>query len=349
MDAVTLQSELEQHRKSVSFDSYDITVRQILDMVGERSIDIAPEYQRHFIWGLDRQSTLIESLLLGIPVPSLFMATNPDATWEVIDGLQRLTTMVNFLADDATILRINPKGKRLRLEGLEKLSEMNGLTFGDLPKSVQLHLQTRPVRVTVLNDKTDRGVRFDLFERLNTGGVELHPQEIRNCVYIGKFNEMLKELAKNTDFRLVVKTTENKERTGNFEELVLKFFAYYQDRQLFVHGVKDFLNEYMDRKTKQFDDERNLRSIFESTFKLLVELLPQGIVRGQRMNVTPLVLYEAVSVGVADLIAEGVRPDAEKLREILNDKELTRLTTGATNTKKRLIDRISFVQSRARP
>jgi len=137
MDAVKLQSQLEQHRKTVSFDSYDITVRQILDMVAEGSIDIAPEYQRHFIWGLDRQSALIESLLLGIPVPSLFMATNSDATWEVIDGLQRLTTMVNFLGDDKTIQRVNPECSRLRLEGLEKLDEMNGLTFGELPKSVQ--------------------------------------------------------------------------------------------------------------------------------------------------------------------------------------------------------------------
>ena len=76
MDYVKLQSQLEQHRKTVSFDSYDITIRQILDMVTEGSIDIAPDYQRHFIWGVDRQSTLIESLLLGIPVPSLFMATN---------------------------------------------------------------------------------------------------------------------------------------------------------------------------------------------------------------------------------------------------------------------------------
>jgi len=332
----------------VSFDSYDITIRQILDMVTEGSIDIAPDYQRHFIWGVDRQSTLIESLLLGIPVPSLFMATNSDSTWEVIDGLQRLTTMVNFIGDDQTIQRVNPKCSRLRLNSLEKLDEMNGLAFGDLPKSIQLHLLTRPVRITVLNDKTDKVVRFDLFERLNTGGVVLHPQEIRNCVYIGKFNNMIKELAANPDFRAVVKTTERSERTGNFEELVLKFFAYFQDRDRFVHSVKDFLNEYMDRKTKRFDDESHLRGLFERTFRVLAELLPQGIVRGSRVNVTPLVLYEAISIGVADLVEEKAGADGAKLREILNDTELKRLTTGATNTKSRLIDRITYVRDRAR-
>lgn len=348
MDVLKLQSQLEQHRKTVSFDSYDITVRQILDMVAEGSIDIAPEYQRHFIWGTDRQSALIESLLLGIPVPSLFMATNSDATWEVIDGLQRLTTIVNFLGDDETIQRINPECNRLRLESLDKLDEMNGLTFGELPKSVQLHLQTRPVRITVLNDKTDKVVRFDLFERLNTGGVVLHPQEIRNCVYIGKFNNMIKELAANQDFRTVVKTTERSERTGNFEELVLKFFAYLQDRQKFVHSVKDFLNEYMDRKTKRFDDENHLRKLFERTFRVLAELLPQGIVRGSRVNVTPLVLYEAISIGVADLVEENAGVDGAKLLEILNDTELKRLTTGATNTRNRLIDRIAYVRDKTR-
>jgi len=348
MDAVKLQSQLEQHRKTVSFDSYDITVRQLLDMVAEGSIDIAPEYQRHFIWGTDRQSALIESLLLGIPVPSLFMATNSDATWEVIDGLQRLTTMVNFIGDDKTIQRVNPECSRLRLESLEKLDEMNGLTFGELPKSVQLHLQTRPVRITVLNDKTDKVVRFDLFERLNTGGVVLHQQEIRNCVYIGKFNDMIKELAANPDFRAVVKTTERSERTGNFEELVLKFFAYFQDREKFTHSVKDFLNEYMDRKTKRFDDENHLKRLFEQTFRVLAEFLPQGIVRGSRVNVTPLVLYEAISIGVADLIEGNTGIDGTKLREILNDAELKRLTTGATNTKNRLVSRIAFVRDRTR-
>ncbi|ELS9246862.1 DUF262 domain-containing protein, partial [Vibrio cholerae] len=91
VNIIKIQEQLDENRRTVSFDSYDITVRQLYDMVVEGMIEIAPEYQRHFVWDEKRQSALIESIFLGIPVPSMFMATNKDSSWEVIDGLQRLT------------------------------------------------------------------------------------------------------------------------------------------------------------------------------------------------------------------------------------------------------------------
>ncbi|WP_082163932.1 DUF262 domain-containing protein [Methylophilus sp. TWE2] len=339
MDPIKIQDQLDSNRKTVSFDSYDITVRQLYDMVSDKSIDIAPEYQRHFIWKEDRQSLLIESIFLGIPVPSLFMATNKDSTWEVVDGLQRLTTLVNFVGDAETIQKVNPNCSVLKLKGLEKLSTLNDLKFSDLPKSLQLLFMTRPIRITVLNDRSDLEVRYDLFERLNTGGIILHPQEIRNCIFIGRFNDVIKELARDKNFINVLRTKEN------LEELVLKFFAYYQDRELFVHGVKDFLNEFMEKKTKEFNDENNLKEIFKETFRVLNEKLPDGIVRGNRKNSTPLVLYEAISVGVADAIKSGLDIDSKILKSLLDNEDLRKLTTGATNSKLKLKERIDFVKA----
>jgi len=344
MDVIKIQEQLDKNRRTVSFDSYDITVRQLLDMVSEKAIDIAPEYQRHFIWDETRQSQLIESIFLGIPVPSLFMATNKDSTWEVIDGLQRLTTIINYIADDIVIKSVNENGKKLTIEGLEKLDTFNGLTFDRLPKSLQLSFLTRPIRVTVLNDRSDFDIRFDLFERLNTGGVTLHPQEIRNCVYIGKFNTFIKKSAENRDFKSVIKLTKNAEKSGNIEELVLKFFAYFEHKDKFVHGVKEFLNTYMAEKTKTFKNEKALSDIFAKTFKFLNENLPDGIVRGNRKNITPLVLYEAVAVGVAENILNDKKMDSMKLVKLLNDNKLNSLTTGATNSKSKLYQRIDYVR-----
>lgn len=338
MDLLKIQEQLDKNRKTVSFDSYDITIKQLFDMVSEKAIDIAPEYQRHFIWNVERQSQLIESIFLGIPVPSLFMATNKDSTWEVVDGLQRLTTIVNYVGDDKTIKKVNPNCNVLKINGLEKLSSLNGLKFSDLSKSLQLLFMTRPIRVTVLNDRSDLEVRYDLFERLNTGGVVLHPQEIRNCVFIGKFNDVVKELAKDPNFTAVVKTKDN------LEELVLKFFAYYEDREIFVHGVKDFLNDYMEKKTKDFKDEVELRATFTRTFEVLKDKLPNGIVRSNRINSTPLVLFEAISVGVADAIKLGLEIDNQKLTDLLDDDNLRKLTTGATNSKSKLTKRIQYVK-----
>ncbi len=344
---MNIQEQLDNNRRNVSFDNYDITVRQLYDMIIERQIELQPEYQRHFIWDDVRQSQLIESVFLGIPVPNLFMATNNDSTWEVIDGLQRLTTIVNFVGNQSTIERTNPKSKKLKLNGLDKLSSMNGLKYEDLPTSTQFMFMTRPVRVTVLNDKSDFNVRYDLFERLNTGGVILHPQEIRNCVYLGDFKDFLIECSQNGHFTNSVKMTENSERTGSREELVLKFFAYYEYRNEFVHSVKGFLNDYMARKTKNFSNKQELRNIFERTFEVIDSLLPNGIVRGNRINITPLILFEAISIGVADMLAENsiVSIDSTKLKELLNNEELTRLTTGATNSRNKLNDRINFVKT----
>jgi len=343
---MTIQDQLDKNRRTVSFDNYDITVRQLFLMISENQIILKPEYQRHFVWDAIRQSQLIESIFLGIPIPNLFMATNKDSTWEVVDGLQRLTTIVNFIGEEETRLRTNAKSVKLRLTGLDKLSSMNEKYFEELPISVQQMFYTRPIRITVLNDKSDFNVRFDLFERLNTGGVTLHPQEIRNCVYIGNFKNFIIECSKNEDFNSCVKMTDASERNGNREELILKFFAYFEDRSLFEHSVKEFLNDYMAKKTKTFVNKEQLSRLFLDSFKIINNLLPNGIVRGNRINTTPLVLYEAITIGIADLVQNNQTDfiTNDKLQSLLNDENLKRLTTGATNSRSKLYGRIDYVK-----
>lgn len=340
-----IQEQLDKHRRSVAFDSYDVAVRELVGMISDDMIDIAPEYQRHFKWSQERQSELIESLFLGIPVPSLYMATNADSTWEVVDGLQRLTTIVNFVGSDTDISKVNPKSKRLVIKGLQKLDGLNGSTFHELPKSLQFMFLTRPLKVTVLNDRSDFTVRYDLFERLNTGGVTLHPQEIRNCIFIGEFNDFLKECAKDVDFKAVVKLPENAEKSGSLEELALRFFAYLQNADKFDHGVESFLNDYMEGKTRTFKDRVALGKIFKKTFKFLNKHLPNGITRENRKNTTSIVLFEAISVGVANAMLEEMAIDPDKLSAILDDKILTRYTTGATNSRRMLANRLDYVKT----
>jgi hypothetical protein len=344
LDPLLIQDQLDDNRRTVAFDTYDITLKQLYDMVCQGMIDIAPDYQRHFVWDAKRQSTLIESLFLGIPVPSLFMATNRDASWEVIDGLQRLTTILNFIGKADELKNIKVKYESLTLKGLEKIDSMNNLTFHELPLSIKMMFLTRPLKITVLNDRSDFGVRYDLFERLNTGGITLHEQEIRNCVYIGEFNDLLKSLANEPNFRSVVKMTERAERNASYEELILKFFAYLQDTELFDHSVKEFLNEYMLRKTQKFSDKKELTRIFQETFELLANHLPQGIVRGSRVNITPVVLYEAIAVGTAKAIQSKEQLHPQNLVALLDNSMLKKFTTGATNSRKALKTRLQIVQ-----
>lgn len=158
----------------VDFNTYDLSVKELISMVNDNLINIAPEYQRQFRWDEERQSNLIESLFLGIPIPSLFTATNADGTWELIDGVQRVSTIIHFAGTEEQRNKINLKNmKELKLQGLKKLQDFNNHRFSDLPLDIQTKFKLTSMKVTTLSDKSDKDVRFDLFERLNKGGVIL--------------------------------------------------------------------------------------------------------------------------------------------------------------------------------
>jgi len=343
-DSVGFQDQLQRERRTVSFDSYDITIRQLIDMFEKKELDISPEYQRQFVWDAQRQSQLVESAFLGIPIPSLYMATNADSTWEVVDGVQRLCTLISYCAETSVRERIG-RNAPLRATGLEKLSTINDKTFDELPRSVQLMFVTRPLRVTVLNDKSDQHVRFDLFERLNTGGVALTQQEIRNCIYQGPFNDLLKKFGDSRSLKAVAKLKASDQENGTREELVLRFFAFLERYEDFNHSVKDFLNDYM-KDVLHSGPKRRSRSLFAPTFEFLRENLPNGIVRGGR-SITPINLFEAVAVGAALAIVKSggaENLDGGILMSLLEDSTLKRHTTGATNNRRMVRSRIEHVR-----
>lgn len=342
--AVNLQNELMEQKMKVDFNTYDLSVKELISMVKDGLINIAPEYQRQFRWGEERQSSLIESIFLGIPIPSLFMATNADGTWELIDGVQRVSTILCFAGTQEEREKIDEKNlKELTLEGLKKLEDFNGLTFSKMPLDIQTKFRLSNIKITTLSDKSDKEVRFDLFERLNRGGVTLSDQEIRSCVYRGGFNNFIKELSKNKDFVQCVHLTKRQENDGTREELVLRFFAYLYDLESFVHSVKDFLNDYMEKADKRFDYSENDR-IFKEVFKALNTALPKGISKGRKN--TPLNLYEAVSVGAAMAYIKNGKINTEGIQDWIKDEELIMHTTGATNTKSHVIQRIDYCKNK---
>lgn len=340
-DNAALSAQLDKQRRQVSYDSYDILIRQLVELVADDSIDIAPEYQRHFVWGDVNQSRFIESIFLGIPSPSLYMATNPDSTWEVIDGVQRISTVIRFCGDEEH-LRIIQR-QPLMISGLENLTALNDRTFHSLPKSLQLSFMMKSLKVTTLNDKSDLSVRFDLFERLNTGGVRLEDQEIRACIYRGKYNDFLRRMADNAHFRAVVKLQEGNQHNGTFEEFVLRFFAFLHAYQTFEHDVKEYLNEFMESQLSSFDETADA-DVFNKTFKLLATKLPNGIVRLPR-KITPVNLYEGIAVGTGLAILSGRKPKSSRLPSLLDDEELRKFTTAATNSQRMVSGRIEYVRN----
>ena len=343
MNAQVFAKQLEKQRHRVDFDTYDITVQQLISMVESGAIDVAPAYQRHFRWDTDKRSALVESVFLGVPVPSLFMATNRDGTWELVDGVQRLSTLTQFAGGEKARKRLQIE-QSLTLNDLKKLDELNGSTFADLPDSHKLQFLLRPIKVITLSDKSDLAVRFDLFERLNTGGEPLTDQEIRACIYRGPFNEFLERMAKTKDFHKVVRLTDRQGKDGTREECVLRFFAFLHTYKSFVHSVVDFLNDYMAESSKSFDYESN-EDIFLCTFKHLASALPKGIVRGNR-NISPINLYEAVAVGAGLTLRKKPKLVTSNVLVWMDSDKLKALTTGATNNVSSVKGRIEYCRDK---
>jgi hypothetical protein len=338
-------NQLDQQRKSVDTESYDLILRQLLDMVADETIDIAPDYQRHFVWDEERQSGLIESIFLSIPIPPLFFAENKNGTLEVIDGVQRISTLMHFMGSTKLLKKIG-RNAPLRLKGLEKLDTFNGKTFDELPQSVRNKLLLRSLRITSLNDKSDTNVRYALFERLNTGGVSLHPQEIRNCVFRGKINGLLRELMQAPDYRAVVKVAENKQVDAILEEYVLRYFAYLERYKDFEQSVEGFLNEYMRDRLDDTPQKRALEA-FHHTFSFLKRELPEGIVG--RKKVTPVNIFEGISVGAGLVFMRRKTPKRGVALRLLNDDEFKKFTSVGTNTRRMVVGRIEYARDKFMP
>lgn len=339
----TLVTQLNEQKRKVDFDTFDITVRELVNMVSESFIDIAPEYQRKFRWDEKRQSALVESVFLGIPIPSMFMAANNDGTWELIDGVQRLSTIVHFVGDEKVLEKTNLKDS-LRLTGLEKLERFNNYTFKELPQSIQLALVLKPLKITTITDKSDLDVRFEVFERLNTGGITLSDQEIRSCIYRGGFNNILKELTENQFFNTIVHLPEQRQADGTKEEWILRFFAYFHNYKSFEHSVRGFLNNFMEEATKNFSYSENV-AIFNNVFESLAGVLPDGLSRANR-KITPANLYEAVTVGAALAYKLQNKIVTDNIKEWLYSQDLYALTASGTNNKSKVIGRIEFCRDR---
>jgi hypothetical protein len=341
MDAAgpELQDELERHRRSVDTEYFDLSVREIVRMVQEQEIRVAPAYQRKFRWSEAVQSALIESLLLGLPIPAIFVATNKDSTWDVVDGLQRTATILRFYGIDAPgDPELKFAKKPLVLNGLSQLTSFNGFKLGELPASIRLMLGKRYLRIQVLSDRSDPEIRFELFRRLNAGAVTLSAQEIRSCVFQGPFNDLLQELAEAPAYKALLKLQPKFQEDGTAAEIVLKFFAYLDRMEEFDGEVTNFLNAYMRSRVDGSRLEPD-RKLFLDTVGYLHSVIDGPFTRSG-VAVTPMNQFEGVLVGVGRIFRAGKTPKSPE-PGWENDEKLVEFSTRGTNTRPKLRGRIA--------
>ncbi|BCY05403.1 DUF262 domain-containing protein [Actinoplanes sp. L3-i22] len=334
----SLEDQLGEERKKVDVASHDFSVRELVRMLADGELSITPEYQRKYRWDDEVSSTFIESVFLGLPIPPIFVATNAGFQWEVVDGLQRLSTLLYFIAEGPDGLKAVNRSKALKLTRLQKLTQLNGVGYDDLPVPLQRYFGRQPLQVISLTDKSSKEVRFDLFERLNAGSIALSPQEVRACIYRGEFNRLLEELASG-DLQDLLKLQQARQNDGTAAEQVLKFFAYKNARDKFDGRVKKFLNDYMESVQGSESVEVDIE-LYSRSVSSLLEATGGGPLLRTATAVTPLVQLEACLVGIAELLTDGVDvtipPSGWQ-----DDAALVTASTGGSNTRTKLEARIN--------
>ncbi|MEC4742313.1 DUF262 domain-containing protein [Limosilactobacillus sp. c10Ua_36] len=336
---IKANTQIKKLQKQISYDTRDYPIDYLVNNYDNQTF-YSPNYQRNAdVWDLHRKARFIESLLLGYPIPMLFLSDTKTGKLEIVDGLQRISTLSEFLKDE------------LKLDKLEKLTELNDFTFSNLPEDEQFRLKAYSLRVIVLRRDTDEATRIDLFNRINTSSLIASPSEIRSgSELLNPFMKIIKELAKKKVFLELVELSSTKKQREEDIELVSRFFAYSHNYHNFKHRVNIFVDDFV----KQFreinlstDQKNKYREEFINTFNFIRNNYPVNVFKNSR-NQTPRVRFEAISVGTNLALKENSHLNIKEqdIKILIENQEFKKLTTSdGSNSRKRVIQRIEFVKN----
>ncbi|MGB5962754.1 MAG: DUF262 domain-containing protein [Coleofasciculaceae cyanobacterium] len=313
------------------------TIEQLLRRINEEALDLAPEFQRQAdIWKDDVKSRLIESILIRIPLPAFYVDATDEDDWLVVDGLQRLSALKQFVTD-----------KRLKLRGLEYLKDLEDKNYDQLERRYQRRIEETQVTVYLIQKGTPPEVKYNIFKRINTGGTRLSNQELRHALNPGKSTKFLAKLAQNPNFIRVIKLNESKIKRMDDREFVLGFLAYaltsYKDYQ---DGNRDsFLSQAL-YKINHLNEEEltNIENKFNKAMIDAHEIFGENAFRkisknNNRRQPLNKALFEVWSVNLSNLTNKEIEILNNKKKELIhkfidyadNDKEFLSSISQAAN------------------
>ncbi len=353
------EREIREKRKIVDYNTIEYPIEVIVDKFSEGQDDelnelFIPDYQREMIWDEKQQSKLIESILLGLPISSLYVADVPEelmddnslnedlARWEIIDGTQRIRTLARFMHNE------------LVLQDLEKLKKLQGFKFSDLPIARQRRFKRTSIRIVQLTDNTDEETRRDLFERINTGSVELNAMEKRRGIRRGPFLNLIDDLAKYQEFLELCAFSQASIDCKDPQEYVLRFFAFldnYDDEYKDFNAQKltEFLDNYLEGMNKtdnEIIDKR--KNEFYRMINFVQNYFPNGFCQQTKTTTKPItrIKFESLSVGIALALRQqpNLEPQTQSLK-LLDSKEFKEYTKGdGSSSKIKVVRRIKYVR-----
>lgn len=350
-EGIELSDDIEEyidHKEKPGYGPDDIYVENkpfsiatLMELIKDGDLEVAPNFQRHFVWDKTRQSKLIESILLGLPLPSIYLSQYSDGKLTIVDGLQRIQTIHNFMTDN------------LVLCNMEYFKDCNGKKYSQL-KTVLPLLQYRKFRQTqimcfVIDYRSPNGLKYDLFRRLNSGGKALNDQEIRNCLSRPPLQKLLKDMIESDEFK---KATNNslKDTRMAAQESALRFMYFY-DQYSEANPLGDYTGE-MSECLDSYVEILNSRSeqdlmkyleIFKKSMELAFDLFGSNsfrkvVLKGNKKFAINKSLMLAMSVLLAhyyDVYKTGRKNLTDEFADLLRtDVDLSKVITNSTTHKK---------------
>jgi hypothetical protein len=342
-----LQEEIDSAQRMVKTDAFHMSIGEIVNMYKTGELDINPDFQRLFRWEAGQKSRLIESILLGLPLPSIFVYEKDDSTWELIDGLQRISTILEFMGLLKEVGSDSLKPPRF-ITATKYLPSLNNSVWekseriGDLPlnqqleleKSHQLAFRRARIAVEILKRPSDSRTKYDLFQRLNVGGTPANAQELRNCIMImmsDPYHKSVQAMANYRPFRTVLAASDDQIERQRHMEYALRFRVHLYIPYDGKHDVEDYIDEGMielaENGVKEEAEQR-----FKKTFDLLNDALGGNALKRldqeKHQGRVSLAAFECIAVGIGrnmDTIAQ--RQDAvqfvhDRVKHFWNSEEL---------------------------
>lgn len=336
-EQMTAEQQIQEKQAISDYDireyPIDVLVSKFIDNIENDGAEIfIPDYQREMVWTPNQKSRFIESLMLNLPIPYLFFSDNEEGRSEVIDGSQRLRTIIEYYQN------------KFELKNLKLLDSLNGFNFDDLPLVRQRRFRKKTIRVIEMTSNMDEEARRQMFDRLNTGGTKLTSMEQRFGSRDGKFTHFVNELSKNKLLREICPISETRESRREYPELILRFFAYLNNYKKFEKRVDEFLDDYLDKMNENGFNDSEFRYIFNQMLEFINKNFQYGFKKNKTNNSVPRIRFEALSVGAALALKENPSLAPVDI-SWLGSKEFGHLTrSDASNSKPKLINRIHFVR-----
>lgn len=324
---MSLAKEIESHAAVISTKSYSMSVGEMISMYKDSELDLHPEFQRFFRWTPEQKSRLVESMLLNIPIPPIFVAERSDSKWDVIDGLQRLSTLLELvgeLREESGKLQ-----KQLVLTRTRYLPSLEGKVWNpkpgkvELPESAKITIKRARIDVNIVRQTSSEIAKYEIFQRLNTGGSAATEQEVRNCILImanREFFKWIQDLSEDPNFRACILMTDRAYEEAYDLELVVRFVVLAKATEDGLNSIAE-LGNYLTEESRQLAADKKfattkMEKVFRETFSFFADTLSQDSFRRydgkskRYLGAMLISLFEVVAIGLGrQLLAGGSLPE----------------------------------------